>query len=78
MPAMNLSSGSPVDIDFLLYRFAHSFLYSPRLDSFFLNGGNPGSSSPSAPLLPKQVRLGDFWELKIQRCVGLSGNNGPR
>jgi hypothetical protein len=30
-------------------------------------GGNPGAASSSTPLLGKEIRLGDCWELEVER-----------
>ncbi|KAG7098462.1 hypothetical protein E1B28_000408 [Marasmius oreades] len=70
-------TGSPINDDEIpVSRFAQEVVYDPTTSSIYFHGGNTGTSGPLGKAFEKdnekevtgsEERLGDFWEMKLQR-----------
>lgn len=47
--------------NFPIPRYAHSFVYDPVHDCFYMFGGNSGSTSQTST----NMRLDDFWKMQV-------------
>jgi hypothetical protein len=50
-------------------RNAHQVLYHAGRETLFVHGGNPGRSTQEGEEETAESRLGDFWSMKLERCV---------
>ena len=54
--------------DFPIPRYAHSFVYNPACDCYYMFGGNSGTMTQTST---NMMRLDDFWKMQVLSCNDL-------